>query len=89
MQSTVAAESKLLIYHPQGIYPTLIILLVVHQRSTPDTVFTGPSEFPMSLEPMRFKEASITRKSQKRPDDLLSFTETDMGESSGSGQETV
>ncbi|EIM90632.1 uncharacterized protein STEHIDRAFT_144248 [Stereum hirsutum FP-91666 SS1] len=50
-----------------GIYPTLIILLVALQRSTPDSVFTNTSEFRKSLEPMHFREASPTRKSRRRP----------------------
>lgn len=69
----------------KGIYPTLIILLVALQRSTPDTVFTEMSEYQMTLEPMRFKEASLTIKSRKGPRNTYDselFTDTNTGESS-------
>lgn len=59
----------------QGIYPTLIILLVALQRSTPDAVFTDSAEFRKTLEPMHFREASLTRKSRRRPDD---FSDSDL-----------
>lgn len=48
----------------QGIYPTVIILLVAVQRSTPDTVFTVSQAPNLSLEPMRFS-ASPTGRAKK------------------------
>lgn len=80
----------------QGIYPTLIILLVALQRSTPDTVFTEMSEYQMTLEPMRFKKVSLNGKSLKGPRNTFDsgmFTDTNAGESfarsGGSGHGAV
>ncbi|EIM79225.1 uncharacterized protein STEHIDRAFT_173208 [Stereum hirsutum FP-91666 SS1] len=48
-----------------GIYPTLIILLVALQRSTPENVFTISGIPSASPEPMRFDPASDLKQAQR------------------------